>query len=465
MNPAVIEKIKSAPKRPGVYLFYRNKTLLYIGKAANLRARLKSYLKIIDVKTQSLHEEATRLEYIPMRSEIEALIEESRLIQKLKPKYNIVWQDDKSYLYVYFTKEPFPKIFIGHDSRFTLSRHHLNNFSEGGIPPTAGQDSSRIGPFTDGNALRTVMKLLRRYFPYCTCLRPHLRDCLNAQIDKCLGYCCKKSGLVIASKAKQSYNSASVRSPRSENGARDDDGKIYMKNIKMIKKILSGRKTLKNITEEKERRALEKIFEHREFLHDENTKTYESTKTGGAIFRNFVDFRTFVRVECYDNSHLAGKEAVGAMTVLKKVELENRKWEFIPDKNSYRKFKIKSLPAGRQARQGIDDPRAIAEILERRLNHPEWPYPDLIIIDGGLTQFRAAKKISSQFLIPDSQFPKLISFAKPQKLVYGLKPNDEPTPLSELPEEFQKLIGQAIYQTHNFVIRYHRSVRNREFLL
>ena len=105
MRQAITEKIKGAPKNPGVYIFSSGKTVLYIGKATNLENRLRSYLKVTDMKTESLHQEATKLEYLILRSEIEALIEESRLIKELKPKYNILFRDDKSYLYVAITKE------------------------------------------------------------------------------------------------------------------------------------------------------------------------------------------------------------------------------------------------------------------------------------------------------------------------------------------------------------------------
>src|SRR3989344_5983292 len=156
MKEAIIQKIKAAPTEPGVYIFRHGKTVLYIGKAANLRARLRSYLKINDLKTKSLHEEADNLEYTVLRSEIEALIEESRLIKSLKPKYNILWMDDKTYSYVYFTKENFPRVFIGHNN----------------LKPKLGKlkIGAKIGPFTDGGALRIVLKLLRRSLPYCTCL-------------------------------------------------------------------------------------------------------------------------------------------------------------------------------------------------------------------------------------------------------------------------------------------------------
>ncbi len=421
MKTSLTKKIKSAPKVPGVYLFYQNRNLLYIGKAANLRNRLKSYLKITDIKTESLHNEATSLKILPLRSEIEALIEESRLIQKLKPKYNTIWRDDKSYLYVALTRQSYPKIFITHKT-LNSKRYTLN--------PVL------IGPFTDGNALRLVMKLLHRTFPYCTCMRPHLRDCINAQIGKCLGFCCLPTGDL----PKGDKKSVLTRQHTTE----------YSRNIKMIKAILSSqsKKLLKTLTDEKEKAALEKIFEHKpylKYLEDREKRTdLENEKIKSYPLSSILS--SLRRVECYDNSHLAGKEAVGAMTVLKKIENRNQKIEFVPDKSQWRKFKIKSAPTR-------DDPKMIYEIVSRRLQHTEWPYPDLIIIDGGITQYRAARKAVSEN--PLAEKIKVVSFAKPQQKIIGL---NKPSP------ELQKLVEQAIYQTHNFVIRYHRSVRNKTFL-
>jgi excinuclease UvrABC nuclease subunit len=179
---------------------------------------------------------------------------------------------------------------------------------------------------------------------------------------------------------------------------------------------------------------------------------------------------TLNRVECYDISNFAGKEAVGAMTVLVKHELGIKNYEWVADKSQWRKFKIKTAPTR-------DDPRMIAEVLERRLNHPEWQYPDLIIIDGGVTQYRAAKKVLDKFLKHNpnntKKYPNvtngsdnsdkgsgysncvLVAYPKPQKKIIGW-PN--------APEEIKKLAERAIYQTHNFVIRYHRQKRAKEFL-
>jgi len=384
-----------------------------------LRSRLRSYLKVTDIKTEALHLEAARLDVIALRSEIEALIEESRLIKELKPKYNVLWRDDKSYYYVYFTKEQFPKVFIGHKNLTKLQKHAKVRKMES------------IGPFTDGGALRLVMKLLRRAFPYCVCLRPHLRDCLNAQIGRCPGFCCQKA---------EWFNALNRRG--------------YLKNMRAIKMILRGqsKKLLKSLVEPRERKALQKIFEHKNYLIGFEGARKHADRADAYAGLN--------RIEAYDISNFAGKETVGAMTALKKIESENQKMEWVPDKNSYRKFKIKSAPKR-------DDPRAIAEILERRLKHAEWLLPDLIIIDGGITQYAAAKKVlekefsvkslafskNTKTLDAKPSYPRLVAYPKPQKRLIGWE---------SAPEEILKLAERAIYQTHNFVIRYHRQVRRKE---
>ncbi|MDO8466643.1 MAG: GIY-YIG nuclease family protein [bacterium] len=406
MHQSIIQKIKNSPTEPGVYTFYQGNAVLYIGKAANLKNRLKSYLKITDLKTQSLHEEADHLEYTVLRSDIEALIEESRLIKSLKPKYNVLWMDDKTYSYVHFTKDTFPKIVVGHENLHRRSSLVVSR--------------ARIGPFTDGGALRIVLKLLRRSFPYCSCFQLHFRDCLNAQIGKCFGFCCKKDGVIANLPAGRQV----MRIWKSNIANR----KQYQKNIRAIKMVLNGtgKKLMASLKDEKERWALERIFEHKEFL---NTYTVKPSE---------LDIQ---KIECYDNSNFAGKEAVGAMTVLVK-----RDGVWMSDKNSYRKFKIKSAPTR-------DDPRMISEVLGRRLNHPEWPYPDLIVIDGGITQYRAAKRVLDEFHKRHTTDDiRLVSYAKPHRKVIGM---------AEAPKELQELIERAIHQTHNFVIRYHRQVRSK----
>src|SRR3989338_6772443 len=132
---AVIGK-KSFPENPGVYVFKKNQTPVYIGKAANLKKRLSSYFrKNAGGKVGELINETTNLDWIETASEIEALIKEAKLIKKYNPKYNILMRDDKNYFYVGVTKEEFPKVFITHQPGVDLKTKY-------------------IGPFTNGNALK-----------------------------------------------------------------------------------------------------------------------------------------------------------------------------------------------------------------------------------------------------------------------------------------------------------------------
>src|SRR3989344_2488893 len=106
---------KKASNTPGVYIFRRGKTAIYVGKAENLRKRLASYFrKNAGQKVESLRQEATRLEWSELSSDIEALIKESELIKKYRPKYNVLMRDDKNYFYVGITHGEFPRIFITH---------------------------------------------------------------------------------------------------------------------------------------------------------------------------------------------------------------------------------------------------------------------------------------------------------------------------------------------------------------
>lgn len=399
MNKNIIKKIKTSPQTPGVYLFYKKNQLLYIGKAANLKSRLQNYLKITDHKTGILNQDATRLQIIKLSSPIEALIEESRLIKKLKPQLNVYWSDDKQYFYVAFTRETFPKIFITHQPQLETRNSKL--------------ETLYIGPFTDGHALKLILRQLRRRYPHCSCKNYHFRHCLNYQIGLCLGFCC--------------VHKNNVKS--------QENLKKYQSNIKIIKAILSGQKPklLKTIINPESHWAADIVIDHRPHL--QNIKNQPANP--------------FNKMECYDISNLSGQEAVGALTTLNQTAPGD--WQ--PDKNQFRKFKIKN-PNTR------DDPKMIAEILERRLNHPEWPYPDLIIIDGGITQYRAAQKI----LETRNLKLKTISFAKPKKEIIGLKEFSKTD--RHAIENLKKtgVIEQIIQQTHNFAIRYHRHLRSKIML-
>ncbi|MEK7146734.1 MAG: GIY-YIG nuclease family protein, partial [Patescibacteria group bacterium] len=152
MNKLIVEKIKTAPKTSGVYIFYNKKKPLYVGKAVNLKNRLAFYLKEDgDSKTGFLQKEADRVVLHRLSSGVKALIVESQLIKKLRPVYNILMADDKSYFYVSFTREKFPRIFITHKV-LKIKSYKLT--------------ADLIGPFMDGQSLKIVLRALRRILPY-----------------------------------------------------------------------------------------------------------------------------------------------------------------------------------------------------------------------------------------------------------------------------------------------------------
>lgn len=442
MLTAIIKKIKSAPQSPGVYIFYQNKIPLYIGKAANLKNRLRNYLRVTDVKIKSLHQEATDLKLIKLRSNIEALITESQLIKKLKPKYNVLWQDDKNYFYIAITKETFPKIYITHQPQSIERQPYHQQSAPSYIAPARRKMQRSVwreGPFTDGPSLKAVLRLLRRYFPYCTCSQPHFRICLNAQIGNCLGYCCQKNNQQLITNNLQLI-------------------KKYKRNIEEVKDILTGKdkKFIRKLKDPYELLILGKIWEHEPYLEVSSVQRSAVRNKNRKLSANRYPL-TAKTAECYDISHLSGKEAVGAMTYWGRPASSVQCQDFwIADKNKWRKFRI-------HGSYTEDDPRMIEEVLIRRLNHPEWPYPDLIIIDGGINQLRAARRAlrNSQLTTHDSQL-KIISFAKPKQQIHGL--NKKPAMLSDLPLEFQKLITTAIQNTHNFAVRYHRNIRSLSML-
>jgi len=194
----ISKKLASLPNLPGVYLF-KNKSggIIYVGKSGNLKNRVRSYFnqsasKLIVGRKEKMVPEIYAIETIRTDSEINALIKESEFIKKHKPKFNVLMRDSKNYLYVGFSREEFPKIILTHQPHLKTRnpKHEIRNKSK--ISNSKPQTINYIGPFTDSDAVRKTLRILRDIFPYCTCRQKHNIKCLNAHIGKCLGFCCLK---------------------------------------------------------------------------------------------------------------------------------------------------------------------------------------------------------------------------------------------------------------------------------
>ena len=173
------EQLRLIPESSGSYQFYdKTNTIIYVGKAKNLKRRVSSYFnkKHDSVKLRVMVPQIVKIEFIITNSEIEALILESHLIKKFKPKYNVLLKDDKKFPYFLITKEDYPRIFV--------TRKRNKNMLEG----------KYYGPYTNAKSMYTTLDLLKKLFPLKQCKTPKFKDrpCIYYQIGRCMAPCQKK---------------------------------------------------------------------------------------------------------------------------------------------------------------------------------------------------------------------------------------------------------------------------------
>ncbi|MEK7173943.1 MAG: GIY-YIG nuclease family protein [Patescibacteria group bacterium] len=426
----VFSKIKdSVPLTPGVY-FFRNSagTILYIGKAANLRSRLSSYFMrgaALEAAKRRMREEAVEITWQEVPTEIEALLLEALLIKKHLPPYNIALRDDKQYLFVGFTKEQFPRLVFTHQP-IAFAQTQSGKLTK----------VEFFGPFTEGGAIKQLLRSLRKTFPYCTCKSLHERRCQQAELKLCLGICCMKN-----------------------HNASKEERVVYQKNTRFIKNILAGRQQqlLKRLKTDMRRvsknqnfetaavlrdqtYALGRIFAHR---HIVKTDFAAENQRGLHELRMLLGLqKTPERIEGYDISNIQGTHAVGSMVVFA---------DGTADKSAYRKFQIRTV-------RGANDPAMIHEVIVRRLKHIEWPLPDIMLIDGGRTQLQAARHAFAKGnLAPGtpSEHTHIVSIAKREEELYT-PARKMPFKLKEMPLSLLHLLQQIRNESHRFAISYYR---------
>ena len=246
MNESLKEIIKLVPEQPGCYLYYnKDGEIIYVGKAKNLKRRVYSYFhkQHDSVKTSVLVSQIDKLEYIITDSEVEALILESHLIKKHKPKYNILLKDDKKYPYFLITDEDFPRIQI-------VRKKNLN------------PDKGRFyGPYTDVGAMYATLDFLKRLFPLKQCKTPKFsnRPCLYYHIGKCLAPC---QGKVTPEE--------------------------YQKLIRQVELFLSGKQSelLKQIQAQMQKYAEEEQFEKAAKMRDSYLDLQKTLERQKVVYEN-----------------------------------------------------------------------------------------------------------------------------------------------------------------------------------
>jgi excinuclease ABC subunit C len=546
MEPPVIEsvlesKLPLLPTTPGVYLF-RDKAgdVIYVGKANNLRARVRQYARGGDgrVQIRFLLAQLADVEVLITNSEKEALLLENTLIKQHWPRYNIRLKDDKSYWHIKVTtQDPWPRLF--------LTRHIVKD------------GNKYLGPFHASTAVQETLEVIRKTFPLRTCsdtvFRNRTRPCLEYQIKRCLGPCTlpvdpeeyrqqlKNALLLLEGKNSDLLTQLTTRMQTAaeslhfeeaallrdqiraitqtgekqqvamplggdqdifglyrEGGAIEvqilfvragalvgnqgysfDDNQFYqgdrfipdeillpveLEDAEVREELLRERKGKKVSILCPQRgdkvRMLEMARENAQQSYlEKRHSTEQKEKTLDQLRRTLHLRNAPKRIECFDISNIQGNLAVGSMVVFDEAE---------PDKNRYRRFRIKTV-------EGADDFAMMYEVLTRRYRRAleEHDLPDLLMVDGGKGQLGVAVEVFRELNITDVD---LIGLAKmrterdpfAEEVAHSAERVFLPgrmNPIVLRPNSTVLFLLQRIRdEAHRFAITYHRQLRAKERL-
>jgi excinuclease ABC subunit C len=417
--------LKKLPSNPGIYI-YRNidGEIIYVGKAINLKKRVSQYFQARDAlgpKTQTLVSKIDSIETKTVGSEIEALILEASYIKKYHPKYNSLLKDDRSYQYICITKDKLPKVFLVFQSQ-------------------SDSNSFLYGPFPSGSSARSLLNTLRHIFPYYGKKQHPKTDCLYCHLKMCPGP--------------------------------NPDSLTYRHNISKIKQILSGKFTLVQRQLKKEMTLasvnqnfefalqlrnqldaikyivsgwhnLNNLFEQINLPEDRQSSAISELET---TLKPYLNIQHINRIECFDISQMGTRHYVGAMTVWQNSHL---------DHSQYRKFKINTKVTP-------DDQFMIKEIVYRRLQHPEWGTPDLIVVDGGKPQVASAYDVITRSEATwQSSRPALLGLAKKFETIV-IKDKDSFIEIN-LPKNSNALLllESLRNEAHRFANRYRKELMSK----
>ena len=422
------EKLRTLPDQPGVYFMRdRNRRVIYVGKAASLRKRVQSYfrkatLRSADPKLRGLIKSVADLDWLVVRTEAEAVLTEGRMIKEYRPRYNVSFRDDKRFLLMKVNlDDPVP--------RFSLCRIRKED------------GALYFGPFASAAVARETTAFLEKRFGVRPC-RPRVPDetdykhCHNDIIRFCSAPCVGKI-----------------------------DPAAYQDRVREAVAFLRGERpeVLKELDAEMRTAAEAQDFERAAVLRDTLFRVRDAVKqrargtkspavrkeealAGLEQLRELLDLPTVPRVmECYDISNISGTHAVGSLVCTV---------DGLAARNRYRLFRIKTV-------EGIDDPRMMGEVLRRRFTRAAeegTAPPDLVIVDGGITQLRAAR--AAMDALGFAAVPAVGLAKRFEEIVRDI---DGKMTLTRLPKDSSALyvMQQIRDEAHRFALTYHRRLRSR----
>lgn len=435
MTEDLRKKLKTLPSAPGVY-FHKNQAgeIIYVGKAAVLKNRVRQYFQKTekDPKTAALVSEIYDTDWIVVDTEMDALFLESEMIKRYKPKWNILLRDDKSVSYVRIDmKSEVPTV--------TMTRQPLDD------------KATYIGPFYAKNTISTALRILRKVFPFYE--RPYDgKKTLNTDLGL-------TPGIEIGKSTPAEYKKNLRKLIRYLEGDRQKLINDIEKDMETAASLGQYERAAELRNQYFGLRGLKKkiVFSDKEFLNISSDKALKELQK----LLNLPQPPR--RIEGYDVSHEQGTNVVASMVVFV---------NGVSDRSEYRKFKLR--------RQRNDDTANMREIIERRLKHTEWPFPDLIILDGAEGQISAVKDLLDQAKIPvigrdksgdhtkNAPVAVILPIAKGQKAA-SLSKNPDSSPAFQKinlssDSHIAKLIARIDEESHRFAITYHRLLKRKKLL-
>ena len=413
MNIKLQEKLKTLPRSPGVY-FHKstNGEIIYIGKAAVLKNRVRQYFQDSrgkDNKTMALVSEIADTDWIEVESEVDALFLESEMVKRYMPRYNVLLRDDKSQSYVRIDmKSEWPTV--------TFTRNPVDDGAE------------YYGPFYNGFALKKAVRHLRRIFPYLS----RERRPGQSRLDEDLGLSPKISDGSDAYKANLRKLISYIKGNRKALTAeleRDMKSTARLHNFEAAADLRNKLHAMQEL----QRRVM---FGDREFLDISKDQAL-------ADLTELLGLETIpARIEGYDISHMGGRNVVASMVVFS---------NGVSDRAEYRKFKTS---------EKNDDTGNIYETLLRRFserNNKRWSAPDLLLIDGGKAQLQAAIKARNE---RNSTVP-IIGIAKREEEIIIHKEQSQVNLALILSLQEHPVPGVGIHEENDFItVNLHIGKRN-----
>ncbi len=436
---AIRERIKGFPTGPGLYLMKgTGDVVLYIGKARNLRSRVAGYFQPgSDLHTSrgpkivEMVNKVRTVDYIETKNDVDAILQEARLIKDIRPPYNTNLVDDKTFPYLEITtRRDFPGVYITRKPQGT--QNHL------------------FGPFTAVGDLRAVLVVLQRIFKFRTCRqdiradddrRRFFRPCLLYSIKQCTAPCAAK----IEKEAYKAIIKDMIRFMQSKRS-------VVLRRLRKRMETAAAGLEYETAAMYRDRiRLIERLDERGTVDGNVQPEVFAADPSAAMEkLRKLLKADEPIRViEGFDIAHISGAETVGAM-----VQFIDGK----PFRSGYRRFKIKTVT-------GVDDYASIREVVRRRYKRAakgEELWPDVVLIDGGIGQLHAAEEAFAMMKVTPESLPWMISIAKKEELIY-LHGSDEPMRLSAK-SPVRKLLQYVRDEAHRFAQHYHHILRSKKML-